>query len=127
MHADMDDSLNVLGEALKPCSSNPVTGFFRDGCCNTGSMDQGKHTVCCLLTDDFLEFSKSVGNDLSTPRPEYGFEGLKAGDRWCLCVDRWAQADARGVAPNIVLNSTHINTLKTIPFEVLSQKALDVN
>ena len=127
MHADMDESLNVLGEELKPCSSNPVTGFFRDGCCNTGSMDHGKHTVCCLLTDDFLEFSKSVGNDLSTPRPEYGFEGLKAGDRWCLCVDRWAQADASGVAPNVVLNSTHINALKTIPFEALSQKALDLN
>lgn len=127
MNADMDDSLNVLGETLKPCSKDPVTGFFRDGCCNTGPMDRGKHTVCCLLTDAFLEYSKSVGNDLSTPRPEFGFAGLKDGDRWCLCADRWAQADANGVAPHVVLESTHINTLETIPFEVLRQRALDVN
>ena len=127
MHANMDASLNVLGEKLNPCSSNPVTGFFRDGCCNTGPMDRGKHTVCCLLTDAFLEFSKSVGNDLSTPRPEFGFDGLKAGDRWCLCADRWAQADANRAAPNVLLRSTHINTLKTIPLEILRRKALDVN
>ncbi|MBR9865316.1 MAG: DUF2237 domain-containing protein, partial [Rhodobacteraceae bacterium] len=90
----MDQSLNVLGEALKPCSTDPMTGFYRDGCCNTGPADHGKHTVCCLMTEAFLAFSKSRGNDLSTPRPEYGFQGLKPGDRWCLCADRWVQADA---------------------------------
>ncbi|WP_069299849.1 DUF2237 family protein [Neptunicoccus sediminis] len=123
----MDESLNVLGEALKPCSSDPVTGFYRDGCCNTGPADQGKHTVCCLMTEAFLAFSKSRGNDLSTPRPEYGFQGLKPGDRWCLCADRWVQADAFGSAPHVVLESTHINTLETIPFEILRQRALDMN
>lgn len=127
MKLEMDDSLNVLSEALKPCSTAPVTGFFRDGCCNTGPSDVGKHTVCCLMTKEFLDFSKEHGNDLSTPRPEYGFAGLKPGDRWCLCADRWIQADAYGAAPHVLLECTHINTLKTIPFEVLRVKALDMN
>jgi len=127
MAQDMDESLNVLGEALKPCSTSPLTGFFRDGCCNTGPMDHGTHTVCCLLTDEFLAFSKSVGNDLSTPRPEFDFDGLKAGDRWCLCADRWAQADANDAAPHVVLEATHIKTLEKIPFGVLRLKAIDVN
>ena len=127
MKPDMDESLNVLGEALKPCSTDPVTGFFRDGCCNTGAMDRGRHTVCCLLTEEFLSFSKAAGNDLSTPKPQFGFEGLKPGDRWCLCADRWAQADAHDAAPHVVLESTHLNTLETIPFEALRAKALDMN
>lgn len=120
-------SLNVLGEPLKPCSTSPMTGFFRDGCCNTGAQDVGKHTVCCLMTEEFLAFSKYLGNDLSTPRPEFGFAGLKAGDRWCLCVDRWAQAHAEDAAPKVFLESTHQNALETVPFEVLSKAALDVN
>jgi len=125
---EQDDSVNVIGETLKPCSLvDPVTGFYRDGHCNTGPDDKGRHTVCVEVTDEFLAFSKDCGNDLSTPRPEFGFEGLKAGDRWCLCADRWAQADAYGKAPNVILQSTHINTLETIPFEILRSKALDVN
>lgn len=123
----MDPELNVLGEALKPCSLAPLTGFFRDGCCNTGPMDTGKHTVCCQVTDEFLAFSKYLGNDLSTPRPEFGFEGLKHGDRWCLCVDRWMQAYNEGAAPHILLESTHQNALETVSFEILRQLALDVN
>lgn len=124
---DIDDSINVLGEALKPCSTDPVTGFYRDGCCNTGPDDRGRHTVCVILTDEFLAFSKSRGNDLSTPRPEFGFPGLKAGQRWCLCADRWFEADAHNAAPHVVLQSTHINTLETIPLSILRGKALDIN
>ena len=123
----IDGLMNVFGEKLELCCNNPKTGFYRDGFCNTGSSDYGTHVVCSVMTKEFLEFSKSVGNDLSTPRPEFGFEGLKAGDRWCLCADRWAQADANGAAPNVILRSTHINTLKTIPLEILRRKALDVN
>ncbi len=124
---DLDDSINVLGEALQPCSLDPVTGFYRDGCCNTGPDDKGRHTVCVEVTDDFLAFSKSRGNDLSTPRPEFGFEGLSHGDRWCLCAERWAEADAYEAAPHVILQSTHINTLEIIPFAILRAKALDVN
>ena len=124
---DKDPEINVLQEPLKPCSSDPVTGFFRDGCCNTGPMDGGRHTVCALMTEEFLAFSKAAGNDLSTPRPEYGFPGLKPGDRWCLCADRWAQAAAHDAAPHVVLESTHVKTLETIPFQVLRQHALDMN
>jgi uncharacterized protein (DUF2237 family) len=120
-------SLNVLGEPLKSCSTNPVTGFYRDGCCNTGPEDLGRHTVCVVLTKEFLQFSKLRGNDLSTPRPEFGFPGLNAGDRWCLCADRWQEADAFDAAPHVVLESTHQNTLDTIPFAMLRQKAFDVN
>lgn len=122
-----DDSINVLGETLLPCSHDPVTGFYRDGCCNTGSEDKGKHTVCVEMTAEFLEFSKMRGNDLSTPRPEFGFAGLNPGDRWCLCADRWVQADAYGMAPHVILQSTHINTLELIPFAILRAKALDMN
>jgi uncharacterized protein len=96
-----DASLNVLGEALEPCSSAPLTGFFRDGCCNTGPMDRGLHTVCALMTAEFLALSKYLGNDLSTPRPEYGFAGLKPGDRWCLCASRFLQAHEEGAAPRV--------------------------
>jgi uncharacterized protein (DUF2237 family) len=123
----IDESINVLGETLKPCSTNPLTGFYRDGCCNTGPDDKGCHTVCVEMTAEFLNFSKMRGNDLSTPRPEYGFPGLEPGDRWCLCADRWAEADAFEMAPHVVLQSTHINTLEKIPFAILRAKALDVN
>lgn len=123
----IDESINVLGETLRPCSNNPVTGFYRDGCCNTGPDDKGQHTVCIEATAAFLEFSKSRGNDLSTPRPEFGFAGLKPGDRWCLCAERWAEADAYEAAPHVILQSTHINTLEIIPLAVLRTKALDMN
>lgn len=123
----MDPSINVLGEPLQPCSTKPMTGFFRDGCCNTSELDAGKHTVCCQVTDEFLAMSKYLGNDLSTPRPEFGFEGLKAGDRWCLCVDRWAQVHAEGAAPKVILAATHQNVLETIPLEILRQYALDMH
>ncbi len=124
---EIDDSINVLGETLKPCSSNPVTGFYRDGCCNTGPDDTGNHTVCVEITAEFLDFSKMRGNDLSTPRPEFGFPGLIPGDRWCLCAERWAEADAYEAAPHVILQSTHINTLEIIPLAVLRAKALDMN
>ena len=127
MKPELDESINVLGEALKPCSNKPLTGFFRDGCCNTGPTDKGRHTVCVLVTADFLEFSKSRGNDLSTPIPEFGFAGLNPGDRWCLCADRWAEADAFDVAPMVALESTHQNTLETIPFSILRKHAIDMN
>mgnify|MGYP002633426109 CR=1 FL=1 len=123
----MDAGLNVLGETLKPCSTDPMTGFFRDGCCNTGPSDVGKHTVCVQVTDEFLAMSKYLGNDLSTPRPEFGFAGLVAGDRWCLCVDRWVQALDEDAAPHVLLQSTHINALETVALEVLMKRALDVN
>ena len=123
----MEPSLSVLGEKLKSCSLTPMTGFYRDGCCNTGPMDTGKHTVCCQVTDEFLAFSKYLGNDLSTPRPEFGFAGLKDGDRWCLCVDRWLQAHEEHAAPYVILESTHIKALETVPLNVLKQKALDIN
>lgn len=124
---EKDESINVLGEPLKPCSTDPMTGFFRDGCCNTGPQDRGAHTVCVILTDEFLEFSKMRGNDLSTPRPEFGFPGLNEGDRWCLCAARWAEADAYDLAPNVVLESTHKRTLDVVPFEALKARALDLN
>lgn len=123
----LDPSLNVLGENLKTCSTSPMTGFFRDGCCNTGPMDHGKHTVCVQLTDEFLAFSKYLGNDLSTPRPEFGFAGLNHGDRWCLCVDRWVQAFEEHAAPHVILESTHQNVLDTVPLKILMTKALDIN
>ena len=112
-------SVNVLGEALEICSTAPVTGFFRDGCCNTGPMDGGMHTVCAVMTDEFLALSKYLGNDLSTPRPEYGFAGLKAGDRWCLCAARFLQAHEEGAAPKVNLAATHVATLSIVPLDVL--------
>jgi uncharacterized protein len=107
-------SINVLGGALQPCSLEPVTGFYRDGCCNTGREDLGLHTVCVLLTAEFLAFSKAQGNDLSTPMPQYGFAGLKPGDRWCLCASRWQEALEGGVAPPVVLEATHARTLEWV-------------
>lgn len=106
------DMKNVLGDELQPCSFDPLTGFYRDGCCNTGAEDQGVHTVCVRVTDEFLEFSKSVGNDLSTPMPQYGFAGLADGDQWCLCAARWQEAFDAGRAPRVVLEATHLQTLE---------------
>jgi uncharacterized protein (DUF2237 family) len=102
---------NVLGSALQPCSFAPRTGWLRDGCCNTDDADRGLHTVCAVMTAEFLEFSRAMGNDLSTPRPEYGFPGLKPGDRWCLCASRWEEARLAGFAPEVVLEATHEKTL----------------
>ena len=103
---------NVLGGPLLPCSLEPLTGWYRDGCCNTDAADIGLHTVCAVMTEEFLAFSKSAGNDLSTPRPEYGFPGLNPGDRWCLCARRWADARVAGFAPEVVLEATHETTLE---------------
>jgi uncharacterized protein (DUF2237 family) len=110
---------NVFGEPLVPCSFDPLTGFFRDGCCRTNAEDLGTHVVCALMTEEFLEFSVSRGNDLATPVPEWGFPGLKPGDHWCLCALRWAEALEAGVAPPVILESTNYNVLDLIPFEVL--------
>lgn len=115
-----EKSVNVLGGALQECSTHPMTGFYRDGCCNTGPSDTGRHTVCAIMTDEFLALSKYLGNDLTTPRPEYGFAGLKAGDRWCLCATRFAQAHDEGAAPLVALRATHQRTLETVPLSVLA-------
>jgi uncharacterized protein (DUF2237 family) len=116
-----DAPVNVLGSALQPCSMDPVTGFFRDGSCNTCAQDQGSHTVCAVMTDEFLALSKYLGNDLSTPRPEYGFAGLKAGDQWCLCASRFLQAHDEGAAPQVNLASTHKRALDIVPLEILTR------
>jgi hypothetical protein len=123
MPVSRDNALNVMGGPLALCSSAPLTGFFRNGCCDTGHEDTGMHTVCVVLTDPFLIFSKLQGNDLSTPRPEWGFPGLRAGDRWCLCVGRWREAHAAGVAPPVVLAATHEEALAVVPFEDLERHA----
>ena len=119
----MESSVNVLGTALAACSRDPLTGFFRDGHCNTCYEDQGIHTVCAVMTAEFLAFSKYVGNDLSTPRPEYGFAGLKPGDQWCLCASRFYQAHDEGCAPKVRLEATHQRTLDIVPLKVLQQHA----
>ena len=103
---------NVLGGPLVLCSTDPLTGWHRDGCCNTDAADRGLHTVCAVVTEEFLDFSRRVGNDLSTPRPEFGFPGLKPGDRWCLCAARWEEARRAGFAPEVVLEATHEKTLE---------------
>ena len=123
----VDPSENVLGEALAPCSMDPLTGFFRNGCCDTCAEDQGSHTVCAVMTDAFLEFSKAMGNDLSTPRPQYGFAGLKAGDQWCLCAARFLQAYQAGKAPRVRLVSTHKRALDIVPIECLREYAMERN
>jgi uncharacterized protein (DUF2237 family) len=122
---EKDPSVNVLGEPLKPCSSDPVTGFFRDGCCNTCAEDQGSHTVCAILTAEFLAFSKYIGNDLSTPRPEFRFPGLKPGDQWCLCASRFMQAADEGAAPRLRLASTHRRALDIVPIDILMDHAIE--
>ena len=119
-----DPDVNVVGGKLLPCSVEPLTGFYRNGCCSTGAEDLGSHTVCVVLTEEFLEFSKSVGNDLSTPRPEYGFAGLLPGDRWCLCASRWLEAHAAGHAPDVVLGATHARALDVVPIELLTARAV---
>ncbi|MBK9291603.1 MAG: DUF2237 domain-containing protein [Bacteroidetes bacterium] len=116
-------SRNVFGEALISCSLDPLTGFYRDGCCNTGEEDRGLHTVCAVMTDEFLEFSRSMGNDLITPQPIFRFPGLKAGDRWCLCALRWVEAWRAGKAPLVVLEATHEKTLDYVPLEELVKYA----
>lgn len=121
----IDPSLNVLGEPLVSCSADPVTGFFRNGCCDTCDQDVGSHTVCAVMTDAFLAFSRSAGNDLSTPRPEFGFAGLKAGDRWCLCAARFLEAWEAGQAPRVRLVSTHRRALEIVPLDVLREQALE--
>ena len=116
---------NVLGGPLEPCGTDPVTGFFRDGCCSTGPEDVGRHTVCAVMTADFLAFSRTAGNDLSTPMPQYGFPGLKPGDRWCLCAPRWKEALDAGAAPKVVLEATHEETLAIVPLGVLKDHAVE--
>ncbi len=112
---------NVLGTALVPCSYDPLTGYFRDGCCKTDASDAGSHLICARVTQQFLEFSLLRGNDLSTPRPEYRFKGLIAGDRWCVCATRWVEAFEAGVAPPVVMESTHANALKFVTIEQLEK------
>ena len=117
---------NVLGEPLEICSADPLTGFFRDGCCRTGAEDQGMHTVCVVMTDEFLEFSVRAGNDLVTPRPEFGFPGLRAGDRWCVCLARWAEAYKRGVVAPVILEATHISALEFVSLDALKTAAAEL-
>ena len=123
----MDPSVNVFGEAIEGCSDRPKTGFFRDGCCNTSDDDVGSHTVCVEVTKDFLEFSRFRGNDLSTPRPESQFPGLKPGDRWCLCAARWLEAQKQGMAPRVVLRGTHERALEVVSLDLLKKFAVDLN
>ena len=118
---------NVFGEPLAACSDNPLTGFFPDGCCNTGPQDVGSHTVCAVMTGEFLAFSKAAGNDLSTPMPQYAFPGLKAGDRWCLCAARWQQAFEAGMAPRVVLAATHERALEIVALQDLKRFAIDLS
>lgn len=117
-------SLNVLGDALRPCSDDPLTGYFRDGHCNSCAQDTGSHTVCAVMTAEFLAYSKYVGNDLSTPRPEYGFVGLKPGDRWCLCAGRFLQAHDEGCAAKVDLSATHVAALEIVRLDILREHAL---
>jgi hypothetical protein len=117
---------NVLGGELAPCSLGPVTGFYRNGCCETGPDDVGMHTVCVVMTDEFLRFSINAGNDLSTPRPEFDFPGLRPGDRWCVCAPRWKEALDAGIAPPLVLEATHEEVLAIAPLSVLKEHAVSV-
>ena len=123
----MEDSLNVFDEPLLLCSEEPVTGFFRDGCCNTSDADFGSHTVCVKITQDFLEYSRFRGNDLSTPIPDFGFPGLEPGDRWCLCASRWLEAYEQGMAPKVHLTRTHKRALEIVELEKLKEYAVDIN
>jgi len=121
----MDEAINVFGEKLEICGMDPVTGFYRDGKCNTCKDDLGSHTVCIETSQEFLDYTKSQGNDLSTPMPDYGFEGLELGDSWCVCAERWLEAEIRGMAPRLNLQSTHIRALEIIPMELLKKYAVD--
>ncbi len=124
---EMDESLNVFGETLEPCGRDPLTGFFRDGACNTCDEDRGSHTVCIEATATFLEYSRFKGNDLSTPVPEFQFPGVKPGDTWCLCAGRWLQAWQDGMAPRVHLRRTHRRALEIVPMELLRKFAVDLN
>jgi uncharacterized protein len=123
----MSDAKNVFGEPLAACGRDPLTGFYRDGCCNTGYDDVGIHVVCAQVTQEFLAFSRARGNDLSTPAPEVGFPGLEPGDRWCLCAGRWKEAFDAGVAPPVILAATHEEAVAIVPLEILKQHALDLS
>ena len=120
-------SVNVFGEPLETCSEYPMTGFFRDGCCNTGGEDTGSHTICVQISAEFLEYSRFRGNDLSTPIPQFGFPGLKPGDKWCLCAARWLEAHTQGMAPKVFLRGTHKRALDIVPIDVLRRFANDLN
>ena len=122
----MIETKNVLNTELQPCGTSPMTGFYRDGSCQTDKQDRGLHTVCAVVNDEFLDYSKSQGNDLVTPLPEYGFPGLKAGDRWCLCAARWKEAFVAGVAPPVALEATHVKTLEIIDLDTLLPFAVDL-
>ena len=124
---DIDESLNVFGEPLETCSEMPLTGFYRDGCCNTSDADYGQHTVCVQVNREFLEYSRFRGNDLSTPIEEFGFPGLKEGDRWCLCAARWLEAYEHNMAPKVYLAGTHQRATEIIPMDLLKQFAADLS
>ena len=126
MEPDPSEERNVLGGALEPCGTEPLTGFYRDGCCTSGPQDIGSHTVCSVVSAEFLAFQREVGNDLSTPRPEYGFPGLRPGDRWCVVAARWLQAYRAGAAAGVVLAATNARALQVVPVEALRQHAVDV-
>jgi uncharacterized protein (DUF2237 family) len=121
-----DMQKNIFNEDIEECCTNPITGFYRDGFCNTDQLDFGTHTVCTLITNDFLEFSKSMGNDLSTPRPEFDFPGLKEGDKWCVCANRWLEAHENGKAPMVYLRKSHQKSTSIIDIEILKKYALDL-
>ena len=123
----MKKQLNVFGRELKSCSMSPLTGYFRNGCCDSSHSDRGQHTICAQITETFLQFSLSKGNDLITPRPEFNFDGLIEGDRWCLCLDRWIEAYDVGKAPKVILEATNIEVLNKIDIEILKRFALDIN
>ncbi len=124
---EMDESLNVYDEPLQPCSEKPLTGFFRDGCCNTSDQDMGSHTVCVEVTKEFLQYSRFRGNDLSTPVPGAGFPGLKPGDRWCLCAARWLEAYQHNAAPRVFMKRTHKRAAEIVAIELLKKFAVDLS
>jgi len=126
LQQEPDEQRNVFGEPIEMCSNRPMTGFYRTGCCHTGEDDVGLHTVCVEMTEEFLAFSKMRGNDLSTPLPEFGFPGLKLGDRWCLCAERWCEALQAGMAPRVILRATHEATLEVAKLEDLKRYAIDL-
>ncbi|XOJ92690.1 DUF2237 domain-containing protein [Candidatus Njordibacter sp. Uisw_058] len=123
----MDEPINVFGEKLEICGVDPITGFYRDGACNTCKDDIGSHTVCIETSQEFLEYSKSKGNDLSTPMPAFNFKGLEPGDSWCVCAGRWLEAEKNGMAPRLYLQSTHIRALEIVPMSLLKKYAVDLN
>lgn len=122
----MTTERNVLGSELEPCGTDPLTGFYRDGCCSTGPEDTGRHTVCAVVSTEFLVHQQETGNDLVTPHPEYGFAGLQPGDRWCVCAERWLEAYEAGVAPPVLLAATHASATEIVPLNSLREHAVDV-